>query len=142
MAYSYSEHNNYGAMLVTDEGERMGLNDINAMNVQMIDDETLENAMYYVKMFGGKFDIMTKEFNRRVKEQGKQFDSVMLVDRETHKITYDEKIKKALVNKYGWDAVTIKSVVQLSKLFGAEVIADLDKAGAIEITKSQSIKWR
>ena len=142
MAYSYSEHNNYGAMLVTDEGERMGLNDINAMNVQMIDDETLENAMYYVKMFGGKFDIMTKEFNRRVKEQGKEFDSVMLVDRETHKITDDEKIKKALVNKYGWDAVTVKSVVQLSKLFGAEVIADLDKANAIETTKSQSIKWR
>lgn len=142
MAYSYSEHNNYGAMLVTDEGERMGLNDINAMNVQMIDDETLENAMYYVKMFGGKFDIMTKEFNRRVKEQGKEFDSVMLIDRETHKVTDDEKIKKALVNKYGWDAVTIKSVVQLSKLFGVEVIADLDKAGAIETTKTQSIKWR
>lgn len=142
MVYSYSEHNNYGAMLVTDEGERMGLNDINAMNVQMIDDETLENAMYYVKMFGGKFDIMTKEFNRRVKEQGKQFDSVMLVDRETHKITDDEKIKKALVKKYGWDAVNVKSVVQLSKLFGAEVIADLDKANAIETTKTQSIKWR
>lgn len=138
----YSEHNNYGAMLVTDEGERMGLNDINAMSVQMLDDNALENAMYYVKMFGGKFDIMTKEFNRRVKEQGKEFDSVMLIDRETHKITDDEKIKKALVNKYGWDAVTVKSVVQLSKLFGAEVIADLDKADAIETTKTQSIKWR
>ena len=76
----YSEHNNYGAMLVTDEGERMGLNDINAMSVQMLDDNTLENAMYYVKMFGGKFDIMTKEFNRRVKEQGKEFSSVELVE--------------------------------------------------------------
>jgi sensor histidine kinase regulating citrate/malate metabolism len=41
----YSEHNNYGAMLVTDEGERMGLNDINAMSVQMLDDNTLENAI-------------------------------------------------------------------------------------------------
>ena len=40
----YSERKNYGAMLVTDEGERMGLNDINAMNVQMLDDDTLENA--------------------------------------------------------------------------------------------------
>ena len=138
----YSEHNNYGAMLVTDEGERMGLNDINAMSVQTIDDGTLENAMYYVKMFGGKFDILTKEFNRRVKEQGKEFSSVMLIDRETHKVTDDEKIKKALVNKYGWDAVTIKSTVQLAKLFGAEVIADLDKADAIETTKTQSIKWR
>lgn len=138
----YSEHNNYGAMLVTDEGERMGLNDINAMSVQTIDDGTLENAMYYVKMFGGKFDILTKEFNRRVKEQGKEFSSVMLIDRETHKVTDDEKIKKALVNKYGWDAVTVKSTVQLAKLFGAEVIADLDKADAIETTKTQSIKWR
>ena len=138
----YSEHNNYGAMLVTDEGERMGLNDINAMSVQMIDDNTLENAMYYVKMFGGKFDIMTKEFNRRVKEQGKQFSSVELVDRETKKIKDSETIKKALVNKYGWDAVATKSPAQLAKLFGAEVIADLQQADAIETTKTQSIKWR
>lgn len=138
----YSEHNNYGAMLVTDEGERMGLNDINAMSVQMLDDNTLENAMYYVKMFGGKFDIMTKEFNRRVKEQGKEFSSVELVDRETKKIKDNETIKKALVNKYGWDAVAAKSPAQLAKLFGAEVIADLQQADAIETTKTQSIKWR
>lgn len=138
----YSEHNNYGAMLVTDEGERMGLNDINAMSVQMLDDNTLENAMYYVKMFGGKFDIMTKEFNRRVKEQGKDFSSVELVDRETRKIKDSETIKKALVNKYGWDTVSTKSPTQLAKLFGAEVIADLQRADAIETTKTQSIKWR
>lgn len=138
----YSEHNNYGAMLVTDEGERMGLNDINAMSVQMIDDTTLENAMYYVKMFGGKFDIMTKEFNRRVKEQGKQFNSVELIDRETKKVNDSETIKKALVNKYGWDAVSTKSPAQLAKLFGTEVIADLQQADAIETTKTQSIKWR
>lgn len=138
----YSEHNNYGAMLVTDEGERMGLNDINAMSVQMLDDNTLENSMYYVKMFGGKFDIMTKEFNRRVKEQGKQFSSVELVDRETKKVKDSETIKKALVNKYGWDAVSTKSLTQLAKLFGAEVIADLQQAEAIETTKTQSIKWR
>lgn len=138
----YSEHNNYGAMLVTDEGERMGLNDINAMSVQMIDDNTLENAMYYVKMFGGKFDIMTKEFNRRVKEQGKEFNSVELVDRETKKVKDSETIKKALVKKYGWDAVATKSTTQLAKLFGAEVIADLQQADAIETTKTQSIKWR
>lgn len=138
----YSEHNNYGAMLVTDEGERMGLNDINAMSVKMLDDNTLENAMYYVKMFGGKFDIMTKEFNRRVKEQGKEFSSVELVDRETKKVKDSETIKKALVNKYGWDAVATKSPAQLAKLFGAEVIADLQKADAIETTKTQSIKWR
>lgn len=138
----YSEHNNYGAMLVTDEGERMGLNDINAMSVQMLDDNTLENAMYYVKMFGGKFDIMTKEFNRRVKEQGKQFNSVELIDRETKKVNDSETIKKALVNKYGWDAVSTKSPAQLAKLFGTEVIADLQQADAIETTKTQSIKWR
>lgn len=138
----YSEHNNYGAMLVTDEGERMGLNDINAMSVQTIDDDALENAMYYVKMFGGKFDILTKEFNRRVKEQGKEFASVQLVERETKKIKDSETIKKALVNKYGWEAVATKSPTQLAKLFGAEVIADLDKADAIETTKTQSIKWR
>lgn len=138
----YSEHNNYGAMLVTDEGERMGLNDINAISVQMLDDNTLENAMYYVKMFGGKFDIMTKEFNRRVKEQGKEFSSVELVDRETKKVKDSETIKKALVNKYGWDAVATKSPAQLSKLYGAEVIADLQQADAIETTKTQSIKWR
>ena len=138
----YSEHNNYGAMLVTDEGERMGLNDINAMSVQMIDDNTLENAMYYVKMFGGKFDIMTKEFNRRVKEQGKEFSGVELVDRETKKVKDSETIKKALVNKYGWDAVATKSPAQLARLFGAEVIADLQQADAIETTKTQSIKWR
>ena len=138
----YSEHNNYGAMLVTDEGERMGLNDINAMSVQMLDDNTLENAMYYVKMFGGKFDIMTKEFNRRVKEQGKQFSSVELVDLETKKVKDSETIKKALVNKYGWEAVATKSPAQLSKLYGAEVIADLQQADAVETTKTQSIKWR
>lgn len=138
----YSEHNNYGAMLVTDEGERMGLNDINAMSVQMIDDGTLENAMYYVKMFGGKFDILTKEFNRRVKEQGKEFASVQLVDRETKKIKDSETIKKALVKKYGWEAVSTKSPTQLAKQFGAEVMADLQQADAIETTKTQSIKWR
>lgn len=138
----YSEHNNYGAMLVTDEGERMGLNDINAMSVQTIDDGTLENAMYYVKMFGGKFDILTKEFNRRVKEQGKEFNSVQLVDRETKKVKDSETIKKALVKKYGWEAVSTKSSTQLAKLFGAEVIADLQQADAIETTKTQSIKWR
>lgn len=138
----YSEHNNYGAMLVTDEGERMGLNDINAMSVQTIDDDALENAMYYVKMFGGKFDILTKEFNRRVKEQGKEFSSVQLVDRETKKIKDSETIKKALVNKYGWEAVSTKSPTQLAKSFGAEVIADLQQADAIETTKTQSIKWR
>ena len=138
----YSEHNNYGAMLVTDSGERMGLNDVNPMSVQMIDDDTLENAMHYVKMFGGKFDIMTKEFNRRVKEQGKEFNSVQLVDRETKKVKDDEKIKKALVKKYGWDAVSTKSPAQLAKLFGEEVIADLQQANAIETAKTQSIKWR
>ena len=138
----YSEHNNYGAMLVTDEGERMGLNDINAMSVQMLDDNTLENAMYYVKMFGGKFDIMTKEFNRRVKEQGKQFNSVELINRETKKVKDSETIKKALVKKYGWDTVSTKSPTQLTKLFGAEVMADLQQADAIETTKTQSIKWR
>lgn len=138
----YSEHNNYGAMLVTDEGERMGLNDINAMSVQTIDDDALENAMYYVKMFGGKFDILTKEFNRRVKEQGKEFCSVQLVDRETKKIKDGGTIKKALVNKYGWDAVATKSPSQLAKQFGMEVMADLQQADAIETTKTQSIKWR
>ena len=138
----YSEHNNYGAMLVTDEGERMGLNDINAMSVQTIDDGTLENAMYYVKMFGGKFDILTKEFNRRVKEQGKEFASVQLVDRETKKIKDGETIKKALVKKYGWESVATKSPTQLAKQFGAEVMADLQQADAIETTKTQSIKWR
>lgn len=138
----YSEHNNYGAMLVNDEGEKLGLNDINVMSVQMVDDDTLENAMYYVKLFGGKFDILTKEFNRRVKEQGKEFSSVKLVDRETKKVKDGEKIKKALVKKYGWDAVATKSPAQLSKLFGAEVMADLQQADAIETTKIQSIKWR
>nr|DAU05702.1 MAG TPA: hypothetical protein [Caudoviricetes sp.] len=138
----YSEHNNYGAMLVTDEGERMGLNDINTMSVQTIDDDTLENAMYYVKMFGGKFDILTKEFNRRVKEQGKEFTSVQLVNRETKKVKDSETIKKALVNKYGWEAVSTKSPTQLAKQFGAEVIADLQQSDAIETTKTQSIKWR
>lgn len=138
----YSERKNYGAMLVTDEGERMGLNDINVMNVQMLDDDTLENAMYYVKMFGGKFDIMTKEFNRRIKEQGKEFDSVKLVDRETKKVKDDETIKKALVKKYGWNAVSTKSPAQLTKLFGAEVMADLQQADAVETTKTQLIKWR
>lgn len=138
----YSERKNYGAMLVTDEGERMGLNDINAMNVQMIDDDALENAMYYVKLFGGKFDIMAKEFNRRVKEQGKEFNSVKLVDRETKKIKDSEAIKKALVKKYGWNAVATKSPTQLAKLFGAEVMADLQKADAVETTKTQTIKWR
>ena len=138
----YSEHNNYGAMLVTDSGEKMGLNDINVMSVQTLDDNTLEDAMYYVKLFGGKFEIMSKEFNRRVKEEGKQFNSVKLVDRETKKVKDGEKIKKALVKKYGWDAVSTKSPAQLTKLFGAEVIADLQQADAIETTKTQSIKWR
>ena len=138
----YSEHNNYGAMLVTDSGEKMGLNDINVMSVQTLDDNTLEDAMYYVKLFGGKFEIMSKEFNRRVKEEGKQFNSVKLVDRETKKVKDGEKIKKALVKKYGWDAVSTKSPTQLAKLFGAEVIADLQQADAIETTKTQSIKWR
>ena len=138
----YSEHNNYGAMLVTDSGEKMGLNDINAMNVQILDDDTLENAMYYVKLFGGKFDILTREFNRRVKEQGKEFNSVQLVDRETKKVKDSETIKKALVKKYGWNAVSTKSPTQLAKLFGEKVIADLQQADAIETTKTQSIKWR
>ena len=138
----YSEHKNYGAMLVTDAGEKMGLNDINPMSVQLLDDDTLENAMHYVKLFGGKFEIMSKEFNRRVKEEGKQFNSVKLIDRETKKVKDNEKIKKALVNKYGWDAVSTKSPTQLAKLFGAEVMADLQQADAIETAKTQSIKWR
>ena len=138
----YSERNNYGAMLVNDEGEKLGLNDINPISVQIVDDDTLENAMYYVKLFGGKFDIMSKEFNRRVKEEGKQFNSVQLVDRETKKVKDSEKIKKALVKKYGWNAVSTKSPTQLAKLFGEEVMTDLEEANAIETTKIQSIKWR
>lgn len=138
----YSERNNYGAMLINDEGERLGLNDINPLSVQTLDDDTLENAVYYVKLFSGKFDIMTNEFNRRVKEEGKEFNSVKLIDRETKKVKDDETIKKALVKKYGWNAVSTKSPAQLTKLFGAEVIADLQQADAIETTKTRSIKWR
>lgn len=137
----YSERNNYGAMLVTDEGQKMGLNDVNLMSVQTLDDDTLENAVYYAKLFGGKFDIIKNEFNRRVK-QGKQFNSVRLVDRETKKVKESEAIKKALVNKYGWNAVSTKSTSQLTRLFGEEVMADLEQADAIETTKIQSVKWR
>lgn len=47
----------------------------------------------------------------------------------------DEKLKKAFVKKYGWDAVQVKTPTQLKNIFGEEIDEDLEKVVVYETQK-------
>ncbi|ANU78886.1 hypothetical protein BI065_gp21 [Weissella phage WCP30] len=138
----YSEHNVYEASLINENGERLGLNQINDLSIQALDDNQLEEASYYVKLFEGKFKIIKKELDRRLKNEGVQFAGVSVKDVERTNVKDDETIKRALVKKYGWDAVSVKTPATLLKLYGEEVMNDLIRADAIETKTVKVTQWR
>lgn len=47
----------------------------------------------------------------------------------------DEKLKKAFVKKYGWDAVQVKTPTQLKNIFGEAIDEDLEKVVVYETQK-------
>ncbi|WP_334098234.1 hypothetical protein [Leuconostoc lactis] len=47
----------------------------------------------------------------------------------------DDKLKKAFVKKYGWDAVQVKTPTQLKNIFGEAIDEDLEKVVVYETQK-------
>lgn len=114
--------------IVNEFGEALSRQDLLSPEfIKNMPQEQLEAAAYTaVKELKKPIKNIEDEVKRRLKE-GHQFEHITMTQSNRSAIDQSEATKKALVNKYGWDAVDAKSPTQLKKKYGESIDDDLQK---------------
>ncbi len=89
-------------------------------------------------------DKIKKEAEKEVKkrlDEGQAFARLSYGEPQyTRVIVADDKVKKALIKKYGYASVEPLTIAKLEKKFGEEIYKDLQPY-IVEKPKSPAIKW-
>ncbi len=95
--------------------------------VSQLSNEDLENIAYTAKALKNPIKNIDDEIKARL-TAGTQFVHISYTE-ATHQLLDgdDPKVKQAFYNKYGLDALVVKSPTQLKKLFGEAIQEDLDR---------------
>ena len=89
-------------------------------------------------------DKIKKEAEKEVKKRldnGQTFTRLSYGKQQFQRIIVaDDKVKSALVKKYGWDTLEPLTINQLEKKYGEAIYKDLEHY-IIEKPKAKAIKW-
>lgn len=95
-------------------------------NIPELPNDTLERLVADVRKLD-KFKKNGEEELKKRLEEGEKFTKVSLGKPQMMSvITSDEILKKALVNKYGWESVEPLSLTQLKKKYGEGIEKDIE----------------
>ena len=108
--------------------------------VQKMDNSELTGLLAQLKVLDKIKKATEKEVKKRL-DEGQKFTRLSYGNKQYQRIIVaDDKVKAALVKKYGWDSVEPLTITQLEKKFGEEPCKDLEPY-IIEKPKAQAIKW-
>lgn len=126
---------------VIDEfGEIFPLDNFSPEYLKNVDNEQLEDVAYISRIVKKALANPEKELKARLGD-GTKFNRVEMGHSTKRMLPQDDdKIKKAFVKKYGWDAVQVKTPAQLEKVFGDGIKEDLGKVTVLD--KTERIKWK
>jgi hypothetical protein len=103
--------------------------------LENLDTERLEDLAYTAKALATPIKNINNEVKARL-DVGTQFVHITQTESHTKSLAQDdEKLKKAFVKKYGWDAVQVKTPTALKKQFGEAIQEDLDKVVVYDTQK-------
>ncbi|MBS7578322.1 MULTISPECIES: hypothetical protein [unclassified Enterococcus] len=109
-------------------------------NIAELPNETLERLVADAKRIDKFKTVGEKELKERL-EKGGKFSKVSFAKPAIEKVlTNDNKRKRELVIKYGWDCVKLETLTQLKKIYGEKIedeISDL----IVEKPKKPALKW-
>lgn len=122
--------------IIDDFGQNFGLSLLNDKEqLQGLTNEQLEDLVYLIKHLKVGISNVDKELKGRL-DDGSQFKHISYGESSRQELPADDdKVKQAFYNKYGLDALVVKSPTQLKKQFGATIQEDLDK---VVIHKTQN----
>ncbi len=108
--------------------------------IKKLENSELASLLSNVKII----EKIKKEAEKEVKdrlEEGQLFKRLSFGKQQYTKVlSVDEKVKAALVKKYGWDSVEPLTINQLEKKYGEQVYKDLEPY-IVEKPKARPISW-
>ncbi|MHB9627354.1 hypothetical protein ACX9YQ_07525 [Weissella cibaria] len=125
--------------LINEDGEKMTFANMVPAALEKTDNESLEELGYMAKILKARFKDIDAEIKKRL-EDGQQFGRVEYVERNKKMIPQDDNdLKQQFIFKYGYDAVELKSPMQLRKQFGKAIEEDLEAITIFDMTNA--VKW-
>lgn len=114
--------------IIDDFGQNFGLSLLNDKEqLKELDNDQLEDLVYLIKHLKNGIYKVDKELKERL-DSGSQFKHITYGESKKRTFNQDDaSTKKKFVDKYGWNAVEVKTVKQLSELFGERIQSDLDE---------------
>lgn len=95
-------------------------------NISELDNDVLERLVEDVRKLDKFKKVGEEELKKRL-EDGKKFNKVSLNKPQMMTvIASDERLVKALINKYGYESITPLSLTQLKKKYGEVVEKDIE----------------
>ncbi|MFW6741491.1 hypothetical protein ACODRN_04865 [Leuconostoc mesenteroides] len=122
--------------IIDDFGQKFGLSIMtDDTQLKQLDNATFEDLVYLIKYLKNGIKKTDAELKSRL-DNGAQFKHISYGESSKQELPADDnKVKQAFYNKYGLDALVVKSPTQLKKQFGATIQEDLDK---VVIHKTQN----
>lgn len=114
------------ATIITSEGEVLPVTQLTAKDFENMDDRTLEEINYMFKIADKAKKSAKKEIDKRLKN-GRSFSRYVFKKRKSDNFDDDNNdFKEELVEKYGFDAVKVKTPNKLREKFGDVVNKDIE----------------
>ena len=108
--------------------------------VQKMDNVELTDFLANLKLLDKIKKSAETEVKKRL-DEGQLFKRISYSKQQFQRIIVaDEKVKAALVKKYGWDCLEPLTINQLEKKYGEEIYKDLERY-IIQKPKAQAIKF-
>ncbi|CAK8054150.1 hypothetical protein [Eupransor demetentiae] len=93
--------------------------------VEQLDQQQLQDAQYMAKELKPALKVIDDTVKKRL-DEGQQFKNISYKETQRASVDQSEATKQAFVNKYGWDAVQVKTPTQLKKIYGEKIEQDLE----------------
>ncbi|WP_419154478.1 hypothetical protein [Weissella bombi] len=114
------------ATIVTADGEVLPVTQLTVKDFESMDDRTLEEVNYLFKIADKAKKVAKKEIDKRL-EAGHTFSRYVHKSRKSDEFDADNNdFKEQMIDKYGYDAVLVKSPAKLKDKFGDVVNADVE----------------
>lgn len=114
------------ATIITSDGEVLPVTQLTSKDFENMDDRTLEEINYMFKIADKAKKSAKKEIDKRLKN-GRSFSRYVFKKRKSDNFDDDNNdFKEQMIDKYGFDAVLVKSPTKLKEKFGDVVNADVE----------------
>ncbi|MDR3241774.1 MAG: hypothetical protein LBT37_06345 [Lactobacillaceae bacterium] len=126
--------------IITSNGEMVGLPQLQPENLKLMSNDDLEDLARTTKYLESGFKKVMTELKDRL-DHNEDFEGVEYKERIKRSAPTDvNEIKEKFVNKYGWDAVELKSNAKLKKLYDGAINEDLEAITVENTTKI--VSWK